>query len=89
MQTPYLMPEITPTDARKEQPMDDLWKLTATQAARLIHDGKLNPIDLTEACLARIADREPAVHAFAHFDPGHARNSAASARPGPLRLLPD
>jgi Asp-tRNA(Asn)/Glu-tRNA(Gln) amidotransferase A subunit family amidase len=66
----------------------DLCTLTATQAARLIHDGKLRPEDLTEACLARIAEREPQVRAFAHLDPAYARRSAVSAPAGPLHGLP-
>ena len=68
--------------------MDELWKLTATQAARLIHDGKLNPIDLTEACLARIAEREPVVRAFSYFNPDYARKQAANTSPGPLQGIP-
>jgi len=66
----------------------ELWKLTATQAARLMRAGKLRPIDLTEAYLARIAEREPVVRAFAHFDRDYARKSAALASPGPLHGLP-
>src|ERR1700688_3513678 len=66
----------------------DLCSLTAKQAVRLMHDGKLRPEELTEAYLARIAEREPTVRAFACFDPGDARKSAASARPGPLHGLP-
>jgi Asp-tRNA(Asn)/Glu-tRNA(Gln) amidotransferase A subunit family amidase len=68
--------------------MQDLHLLTATQAANLIRAGKLNPADLTEACLARIAEREPLVKAFATFDPAYARAQAASARPGPLHGIP-
>jgi len=66
----------------------DLWKLTATEAVRLIRAGKLHPIDLTEACLARIAEREPTIRAFACFDRDYARKSAATASPGPLHGLP-
>jgi Asp-tRNA(Asn)/Glu-tRNA(Gln) amidotransferase A subunit family amidase len=53
-----------------------------------MHDGKLRPQELTEAYLARIAEREPTVRAFACFDPDYARKSATSARPGPLHGLP-
>jgi Asp-tRNA(Asn)/Glu-tRNA(Gln) amidotransferase A subunit family amidase len=67
---------------------NDLTALTATQAARLIEGGRLRPEDLTEACLARIAEREPLIRAFAHLDAEYARRSAASARPGPLRGVP-
>ena len=66
----------------------DLTTLTAKDAARLIHDGKLRAEDLTEAYLARITEREPQIHAFAWFDPTYARKSAASAGKGPLHGLP-
>ena len=66
----------------------DLASLTATQAARLIDDGKLRPEALMEAYLDRIASRDPAVLAFAHFDAARARAAAAAARPGPLRGIP-
>lgn len=61
---------------------------TATEAARLIRDGKLSPAELMEACLERIAEREPVVRAFAWFDAEAARRAAAGSRPGPLRGLP-
>lgn len=66
----------------------DIVSLTAKEAARLIHAGRLHPLDLMQAYLDRIASREPAVHAFTHFDPGHARAAAASAGPGPLQGIP-
>jgi Asp-tRNA(Asn)/Glu-tRNA(Gln) amidotransferase A subunit family amidase len=68
--------------------MQEPSRLTATQAARLIRDGRLKPADLMEACLARIAEREPTVRAFAWFDPAAARRAAAAARPGKLHGLP-
>jgi Asp-tRNA(Asn)/Glu-tRNA(Gln) amidotransferase A subunit family amidase len=68
--------------------MNDPSRLTATEAARLIRDGKLHPIELTEACLARIAEREPAVRAFAYLDPDYGRKLAANTRPGPLQGIP-
>ncbi len=40
------------------------------------------------ACLARIAEREPAVRAFAWFDPDAARKAAAAVPPGALHGLP-
>jgi Asp-tRNA(Asn)/Glu-tRNA(Gln) amidotransferase A subunit family amidase len=66
----------------------DLCSLTARQAVGLIHDGKLRPEDLMEACLGRIAEREPTVRAFAAFDPDYARQQAANTRPGPLQGIP-
>ncbi len=68
--------------------MQDPARLTATEAARLIREGRLQPLDLMEACLARIAAREPVVQAFAWFDADTARRAAATARPGPLHGLP-
>src|ERR1700756_3846295 len=62
--------------------------LTATQAVRLIHDGKLKPQDLMEAYLNRIASRESEIKAFAHFDPDQARAAAAASKPGPLQGIP-
>jgi Asp-tRNA(Asn)/Glu-tRNA(Gln) amidotransferase A subunit family amidase len=64
----------------------DLCSLTATRAARLIHDGKLRPEALMDACLDRIVQREPQVRAFAHFDPAQAR--AAAAGQGRLQGIP-
>jgi Asp-tRNA(Asn)/Glu-tRNA(Gln) amidotransferase A subunit family amidase len=63
-------------------------KLSAVAASRLIHDGRLNAIDLTEAYLDHIAKRDPTVKAFAYFDPDQIRKSAASCRPGPLQGIP-
>ena len=68
--------------------MPDPASLTATAAARLIRAGTLRPEALMEACLARIAAREPAVNAFAYLDPDQARRAAVSALPGPLHGLP-
>jgi Asp-tRNA(Asn)/Glu-tRNA(Gln) amidotransferase A subunit family amidase len=66
----------------------ELWELTATEAARRIHAGTLQAESLMEACLARIAEREPVVRAFAWFDAAAARRAAAAAPAGPLRGLP-
>ena len=63
-------------------------RLSATDAARLLRDGVLRPAELMEACLERIAEREPQVHAFAAFDRDAAMKAAAHARPGPLHALP-
>ena len=68
--------------------MSDPASLTATAAARLIRAGTLRPEALMEACLARIAAREPVVRAFTHLDPDAARRGAATARPGSLHGLP-
>ena len=68
--------------------MQDAAMLTATEAARLMRDGKLRAGDLIEACLARIAAREPELRAFTWFDAEAARRGAAAARQGPLHGLP-
>jgi Asp-tRNA(Asn)/Glu-tRNA(Gln) amidotransferase A subunit family amidase len=68
--------------------MPDPALLTATTAVGLIRKGTLRPETLIEACLDRIAQREPEVRAFAFLDPGMARRAAASALPGPLHGLP-
>jgi Asp-tRNA(Asn)/Glu-tRNA(Gln) amidotransferase A subunit family amidase len=68
--------------------MQDPSRLTATAAAGLIRNGRLHPKELMEACLARIAAREPTVRAFAWLDPPAARKAATSARSGSLHGLP-
>ena len=60
--------------------------LTATQASRMIREGRLHPRDLLESCLDRIAAREPVVRAFAFHDAALAR--ATTALPGPLHGIP-
>jgi Asp-tRNA(Asn)/Glu-tRNA(Gln) amidotransferase A subunit family amidase len=62
--------------------------LTATVAARSIRDGKLSPLELAEACLARIAEREPALRAFAYFDADRVGQAVRGARPGSLHGIP-
>lgn len=66
----------------------DLRSLTATQAARLIHQEKLRPEALMDAYLDHIAHRNPSVLAFAHFDAFAARKEAGAARSGPLQGIP-
>jgi Asp-tRNA(Asn)/Glu-tRNA(Gln) amidotransferase A subunit family amidase len=63
-------------------------RLTATEAARAIAAGTLTPAALMEACLARAAEREPALRAFVHLDPAQARRAAGRAAPGPLHGIP-
>ena len=66
---------------------------TAAEARRLMRAGKLDPVSLMEACLARITEQEPAIRAFAWFDAkaalAAARAVAQSADPDlPLYGLP-
>jgi Asp-tRNA(Asn)/Glu-tRNA(Gln) amidotransferase A subunit family amidase len=80
------------TRARKTYLAD----LTALAARDEIARGAAKAVEITEACLARIAEREPQVQAWAHLDPGHAMRQAeaadrhrASGRPiGPLHGVP-
>ncbi|MEJ2174144.1 MAG: amidase [bacterium] len=70
--------------------------LSAADAARAIRDGALSAEELVEACLARIAEADPAIEAWTHLDPEHARTQArardADRREGraigPLHGLP-
>ena len=50
--------------------------LSATQAAEKIAAGEATSLALVEDCLARIAAREPDVHAWAFIDPDLARQQA-------------
>ncbi len=68
--------------------MDDVHRLTATQAIHGFHAGTLVPADYVAACLERIAEREGKVRAFAHFDPAALRAAVNGARPGKLHGLP-
>jgi len=68
--------------------MTDPADLTASEAAAATAAGRLTAIDLSEACLARVAAREPVVRAFQHLDPAQFRRAAAPAKPGPLAGIP-
>ena len=58
---------------------DELAGLSALAAAELLSAGKISALELTDACLARIAGREPEVQAWAFLDPEHARRQARAA----------
>jgi Asp-tRNA(Asn)/Glu-tRNA(Gln) amidotransferase A subunit family amidase len=70
--------------------------MTALQARDEIARGAAKSVEMIEACLERIAEREPEVQAWAHLDPEHALRQAkaadafrASGRPiGPLHGVP-
>ena len=63
--------------------------LTLTEAALLIRQRKLSPVDLIDAALARIDRLDGAVRAWAAIDRARARSAAAElereARAGRLR----
>ncbi|SDO79131.1 aspartyl-tRNA(Asn)/glutamyl-tRNA(Gln) amidotransferase subunit A [Filomicrobium insigne] len=54
-------------------------ELTVTEAARAIRDGTVTSEKLTEACLARIDERDDAIGAFAHIDHEYALKQATVA----------
>nr|WP_271212128.1 amidase [Rhodococcus wratislaviensis]GLK38503.1 amidase [Rhodococcus wratislaviensis] len=57
------------TELRSSSPLRDLAEQLAT--------GGTTPIDVAEAALARIADLEPDIHAWAHLDADAVRSAAA------------
>ncbi|GGG52140.1 amidase [Caldovatus sediminis] len=59
--------------------MTDAADLSAAEAARRIRAGRLSAAALMEACLDRIARREPEIRAFAWLDPAAARRAAERA----------
>lgn len=48
--------------------MPNLHRLSATDIARGIRSGTLTAVDVVRSCIERIEQREPVVHAWAHFD---------------------
>jgi Asp-tRNA(Asn)/Glu-tRNA(Gln) amidotransferase A subunit family amidase len=66
----------------------DPTRLTATQATRLIANGALSPVELAEACLERLAVRDPELRCMAYVDPEAVRRAAGAAPPGRLHGLP-
>jgi Asp-tRNA(Asn)/Glu-tRNA(Gln) amidotransferase A subunit family amidase len=53
--------------------------LTATETARAIADGAMTAEEHVRACLARIEETEPVVHAWAHLDASDALQQARDA----------
>ena len=72
--------------------MERLNRLTAMRASELIGSGAATSEDLVRACLARIAEREPAIGAWTYIDPDHALAQAhqrdREKRRGPLHGIP-
>ena len=66
--------------------------LNAVAAARLISQRSLSAEAYARTCLERIAEREPVIQAFAHFDPdrviAQARALDSGAIKGPLHGIP-
>ena len=59
--------------------MSDLHLLTASEAARLVREGRITSRELVEACLAQIEAREPEVQAWHYLDRQHALMQAEMA----------
>lgn len=57
----------------------ELHRISASEAARLIRDGIFSSAELVEACLARIAEVDSRVEAWAFLDPDYARAQAGAA----------
>jgi Asp-tRNA(Asn)/Glu-tRNA(Gln) amidotransferase A subunit family amidase len=79
-------------DQGRRPEMTDLCRLTAREAVARIAAGTLTAQALVEACLDRIAAREPAVGAWAHLAAdqalAEARARDQSAQRGPLHGVP-
>ncbi|MBX3567857.1 MAG: amidase [Rhizobiaceae bacterium] len=76
--------------------MSELTEIGGVAAGRLIAQGRLSPVELTSAYLARIEALEPKLHAFAHVMADQAMAQArtceaeiaAGLRKGPLHGVP-
>jgi amidase len=72
--------------------MADLFRLSASEAAARIREGKLTSEALVRSCLERIDAREPQVKAWVHLDRdfalAQARECDKSAKRGPLHGVP-
>src|SRR6267378_7478214 len=66
------------TDASSMDAMSHAW-LPATEAASKIRDGLLTSEELVSACLERIRELEPQVHAWTFLDAEHALTQARAA----------
>lgn len=75
---------------------DSLTRLTVTEAAAAIRDGRITSGSLAAACLSRISRQDPAIEAFAYINPDlvmHEAKAADRARAngyamGPLHGVP-
>jgi Asp-tRNA(Asn)/Glu-tRNA(Gln) amidotransferase A subunit family amidase len=78
--------------ALKENPMADLFRLSASEAAARIREGKLTSEALVRSCLERIDARESQVKAWVHLDRDYAlaqaRECDKSTSGGPLHGIP-
>jgi amidase len=65
--------------------MGQLNELSAAEAARRIGAGDITSEEVVRDCLARIEEREPERHAWAHIDPELALRQARACDAGPSR----
>jgi Asp-tRNA(Asn)/Glu-tRNA(Gln) amidotransferase A subunit family amidase len=72
--------------------MSEIHRLSATDIARRINAGELTAEAVTSACLARITEREPLIHAWCNLEPEvalrEARSCDAGTGQGLLRGVP-
>lgn len=72
--------------------MNDLCRLSASEAVERINQGKLTSEALVRACLERIEEREPEVEAWVHLDADYslaqARERDRASKHGPVHGLP-
>ncbi len=62
-----------------EPPTDQLWQLTASEASRRLADREISSVELTEACLERIAEVDDRISAYITVTADLARQQAADA----------
>lgn len=65
--------------------MREMNRLGLSELARGLRARELRAVDVVEACLERIAAREPAIHAWTSIDFDYARSQARSLDAGPIR----
>jgi Asp-tRNA(Asn)/Glu-tRNA(Gln) amidotransferase A subunit family amidase len=58
---------------------EDLHRLSASEAAKAIAEGKITSVELVQACLAHIEKVDPSVQAWTFLDPEHALSQAREA----------
>jgi Asp-tRNA(Asn)/Glu-tRNA(Gln) amidotransferase A subunit family amidase len=63
----------------------ELNRLSACELAERLQTRDVRAIDIVESCLARIAARESAIHAWMQIDPERARAHARALDAGPVR----
>ena len=72
--------------------MNDLCRLSASEAVERINRGEVTSEELVRACLERIEEREPEVEAWVHLDAEYslaqARERDGASNRGPLHGLP-